>query len=167
MTNDLIAKINGLTRDQAIEAAGFVSQSLAGDEPIDQNAPALKAIVAEPYSHLPDVEALARLILISAASTEQGAKEVDQAISGTGRKNLILGGMEIVALAALGVVALRIIVTGGRGRTERTLEVLEKDGKPYVKMKEVEEPISITSDLAAILRGTLGLGGASEPKTEK
>ena len=165
MTTNLINKINGLTRDQAMEAAGFISQSLVGDEAVDQNLPALQKIAAQPYSHLPDVECLARLILIGAASTEEGAEEVERAISGTGKKQVILGGMEIVALAALGVVALRIIVTRGRGRSEKTFELLDKAGKPSVKIKDVEEPISITEDLATIFKGALG--GGSRGKGEK
>jgi hypothetical protein len=158
MTIDLINKINGLTREQAMEAAEFISQSLVGDEPVDQNLPAVQKIAAEPYRHLPDVECLSRLILIGAASTEKGAEEVERAISGTGKKQVILGGVEIVALAALGVVALRIIVTRGRGRSEQTFEILDKAGKPSVKIKNIEEPISITEDLATIVKGALGGG---------
>ena len=157
MTNKMIEKINELDRDQAIEAARFISKSIAGDAQANKDDEALGTIVNDPYGHLPDVESLARLVLISASFTSEGKLEVERAIAGVGRKQFVLGGAEIVALAALGVVALKIIVTKGQGRKERRMIIRDDDGKNYVEIEEIDEPISITSDLAAILRSAFGL----------
>ena len=49
-------------------------------------------------------------MVLSAAATPEGAVEVERAIERTERKLFILGGAEIVAPAALAVVALKIAV---------------------------------------------------------
>lgn len=162
MTQESIGRINKLGREQLIEAAGFVCRSLVGDEVVDETAPALQAIAEQPYRHLPDVESMSRLILISVASTPEGEKEVRDAIAGVGRRQFVLGGTEIVALAALGVVALKIIVTRGRGKINRTITYFDDHGKAYAKVEEVEEPVSITSELSTILRSYFGLNGKLE-----
>jgi hypothetical protein len=152
MSVNLIEAINKLERDQALEAARFLCQSLVGDELVDEGCPELQLIAEQPYAHLPDVESLARLVLISSASVPGSMEQVRKAIAGTGRKQFILGGAEIVALAALAVVALNIVVRGGHGRTAESLTLLDVDGKPFAKIEKVDEPISISSELAGILR---------------
>jgi hypothetical protein len=165
MTQAIIQTINGLSRDQAIEAARLVSRSLVGDEPVDERHPALQAIRDHPHAHLPDLENLARLVLMSMASTIESAAEVERAIAGVGKKQLSLGGVEIVTLAALGVAALNIIVTGGHGQTPEIIKFLDREGKLYAEVEQIEEPIPITPELATILRGTLDLGGPSRPES--
>jgi hypothetical protein len=162
MSNELIDRIHSLTRDQALEAARFVAKSLAGDEPADANIPELKAISEEPYRHLPDVEVLARLVLLSTAVTPEGAAQVEQAIAGAQRKQFILGGAEIVMLAALAVVALKIVVTKGKGKTTRRIKIRMVDGEPVVEIEEIQESVSISKDLAAILHARLGGDSSSE-----
>jgi hypothetical protein len=165
MTQAIIQTINGLSRDQAIEAARLVSRSLVGDEPVDERHPALQAIRDHPHAHLPDLENLARLVLMSMASTIESAAEVERAIAGVGKKQLSLGGVEIVTLAALGVAALDTIATRDRGQTQETIKFLDRDGNLYAEVEQIEEPIPITPELATILRGTLGLGGPSRPES--
>jgi hypothetical protein len=162
VSNEVIDRIHSLRRDQALEAARFVAKSLAGNEPADADAPELKAISEEPYRHLPDVEVLARLVLLSAAATPEGATQVEQAIAGAQRKQFILGGAEIVMLAALAVVALKIVVTKGKGKTTQRIKIRMVGGKPVVEIEEIQESISISKDLAAILRPHLGGDSSSE-----
>jgi hypothetical protein len=165
MTQAIIQTINGLSRDQAIEAARLVSHSLVGDEPIDERHPALQAIRDHPHAHLPDLENLARLMLICVASTTEGAAEVERAIAEMDKKQLILDGVDIVTLAALGVAALSIIVTRGHEQTPEIIKFLDREGKLYAEVEQIEEPILITPELATILRGTLDLGGPSRPES--
>jgi hypothetical protein len=167
MIDEIRKAINELSREQVIEAAGFVSKDVAGIEPIEEILPSLRTITDQPYQSLPDVESLARLVLICAASSPEGKLAVQDAIAGTGRRQFILGGAEIVALAAIAVVALRIIVTRGRGRTKRSIELFDKEGRLYAKVEEIQEPVSITSELAEILKGTLGLPNAPESESKK
>lgn len=158
MSAELIEAINKLERDQALEAARFLCQALVGDEVADENIPELQAIVERPFFHLPDVESLARLTLLSAASSPEGAEEVRRAIEGVGRKQFILGGGEIVALAAIAVVALNISLRGGRGRVVTQMKLTEVRGKPCVEIKQIDEPISISTEVAGILRFILHRG---------
>jgi hypothetical protein len=134
MAREIIQTLNGLSRDQAIEAAHVVSRSLVGDEPVDERHPALQPIRDHPHAHLPDLENLARLVLMGMASTSEGAAEVEQAIAGVGKTQLILDGVEIVTLAALGVAALETIVTRGRGQTPETMKFMDRDGKLYAEV---------------------------------
>lgn len=163
MSDSLIRTIQQLSRDEAIEAARFLGRSVVEDEPAPHRDTTLAPIAEEPYGHLPDVESLARLLLLVAASTPGGADEVERAIAGVGRKQLVLGGAEIVALAALAVVALRILVTGGRGRSARRVKLYDTDGRPRVEIEEIDEPISISADLAQILHPVLGRDAPSPP----
>jgi hypothetical protein len=165
MTQAIIQTINGLSRDQAIEAARWVSRSLVGDKSVDESHPALQAIRDQPHAHLPDLENLSRLVLMSIASATEGAAEVERAIAEVGKKQLILDGVEIVTLAALGVAALEIIVTRGHGQTPDIIKFLDRDGKLYAEVEQIEEPIPITPELATVLRGTLDLGGLSRPES--
>jgi hypothetical protein len=158
MPAELIDAIGKLERDQALEAARFLCQALVGDEVADESAPELEAIVERPFFYLPEVETLARLVLLSAAASPEGADEVRKAIDGVGRKQFILGGGEIVALAAIAVVALNISLRGGRGRVVTQMKVTEVRGKPCVEIKQIDEPISISTEVAGILRSVLHRG---------
>ena len=104
--NTLFEKIDQLTREQAIEAATSLCNAvLGGDVEPDPD----KGMAENPLTHLNDVEILARILLINAAASAEYTKLAEDAVDGAGRRNIILGGHEIVALVALAVYALKII----------------------------------------------------------
>jgi len=121
----VIEQINSLNREQVIEAATFVSNIIT-DGAEDPEAVQLTSPVKEsPFQYISDIESLARIILINAADKKEYKDLVQQAIDNSGQKNLILGGTEIVALAVVGLAALKIIVNP---KTEET-EIKNSDGK--------------------------------------
>ena len=152
MENDLAARVMSLPREIVLEAARFVAEDLVTDPP---TAGEVAWVGDQPLAHVQDVEVLARLVLLCRSMEgEQGASEVEAAISGAGRKNLVLGGLEIVALAGLGVVALRLILTKGKV-TDEKVEMIQdpRTGAWSVTAKRTEKPIAISGDLATVFRG--------------
>jgi len=102
MPDDLLNRILTLPRETAIEAARFVAAEAAGDVSDEEVEQSGAWVGEQPFSHVHDVEMLARVLLcVQAASGPDGAARVENAIAGSGRQNLVLGGVEIVALAGL------------------------------------------------------------------
>jgi hypothetical protein len=85
------------------------------------------------------------------------AGDVEDALDGAARKHFVLGGAEIVALAALTVIALRVIVTRGVGEvTTKESTTVHADGSIVVVIDKTTKAITITEDLAAMFRGFFG-----------
>jgi hypothetical protein len=155
--NTLSERIEKLNREQAIEAAQFLSRSLAhGQSAVEDSA--LTPIKAQPFKYLEEVEQLARIILLSAAANPEYEAEVEKALAGTGQKQIILGGMEIIALAGIGLVALHVIVTGGKSKETIDTEIVSADG---TKLKTSQTTsYGISSRLGDVLKNYFGgLGG--------
>ncbi|HLG82490.1 MAG TPA: hypothetical protein VKY22_15850 [Bradyrhizobium sp.] len=150
---ELVEQIMVLPRETAIEAARFVAAEIAADAPVDTAEKAGAWASATPFSHVEDIETLARLVLVALAlGGEEAAARASAAIAGTGRQNVVLGGMEIVALAGLGVIALQILLTRGKV-TDSTMELTkDKNGKPILKIRVKETPVKLSDSLAAVLR---------------
>src|SRR6266404_3355385 len=92
---ELVEEIMALPREAAIEAARFVAAEIAADASVEAAEQAGAWASAKPFSHIDDVETLARLVLTAQAlGGEEAAARVSAAIAGTGRQNLVLGGME-------------------------------------------------------------------------
>ena len=87
----------------------------------------------DPLTHINEIDHLARLLLINAAEQPQYADLVQAAIVNSGKKQLILGGTEIVALSVLGIAALKIIFNP---MASEEIEYTNKDGVK-VKVKRV------------------------------
>jgi hypothetical protein len=156
--NTLRERIEKLNREQAIEAAQFLSRSLThGQSAGEAENAALTPIKAQPFKYLEEVEQLARIILLSAAATPECEKEVEKALAGTGQKQIILGGLEIVALAGIGLVALHVIITHGKSKEFVNTEIVSNDGTKLKTSKTTEYGIS--SSLGDILKNYFGLGG--------
>jgi hypothetical protein len=151
MSTDITEVVLTLPRETVLEAATFIAEELAPDAEPESEA---TWVGSQPFTHVGDVEGLARLILLGRAlDGPDGLAEVEAAIEGAGKKNLVLGGAEIIALAGLGVIALRILVTRGR-LTERTVQMQQdqKTGSWSAVVKEIEKPVSISDELAAVLQ---------------
>jgi hypothetical protein len=132
--SDLATRIERLSREEALEAAQYVSRRVAGGEAGEAERVALGPIVNAPLRDVPVVEELARLVLLSAAADPELRGTVESAIEGAGRKNLILGGPEIVALAGIGLLALNTLLARGRTSEEESVEITEENGKRTIKI---------------------------------
>jgi hypothetical protein len=162
MQADIDKVVLGLPRETILEAATFVAEGLAPEADPESEATWLGE---HPFTHMDDVDALGRLVLIARAlDGPDGATEVETAVEGSGRKNLVLGGAEIVALAGLGVIALRILVTKGR-LTDETIEMRQdpKTRNWSVVVKRIEKPITISNELAAVFQSFFPGSGPVPP----
>jgi hypothetical protein len=155
----LSERIEKLNREQVIEAAQFLSRSLTeGQKAGEAENAALAQLKARPFKYLGEVEQLARIILLAAAANPEYEEEVEKALAGTGHKQIILGGMEIVALAGIGLVALHVIVTRGKSKENLETEIISPDGTKVKTSKTTSYGIS--SSLGDILKNYFGgLGG--------
>jgi hypothetical protein len=150
---ELVEQIMALPRETAIEAARFISAEIAADASIEATEKAGAWASAKPFSHVDDVETLARVLLIAQAlGGDAAAARAGVAIAGTRRQNVVLGGMEIIALAGLGVIALQISLLRGKV-SDTTMELTQdKGGKPILKIRVKETPVKLSDSLAAVLR---------------
>ena len=156
--NDLISKIEGLTREQALEASGFLSRQLAQDSGAGEAERELLApLTAQPYRNIEEIEQLARVVLMSAALTPEYEEAVRKAVEGAGRKQYIFSGGEIVTLAAICLYALQVVITKGKTGEKETIRLKDKDGKTSTVIRK-EVTYGIGPGLAAILKTYLAGG---------
>jgi hypothetical protein len=82
---------------------------------------------------------------------------VREILDAVGRRAFILGGLEIVALAALAVAALHVVIS--KGRRDRNKELTVKFG-PNGEVTEMvfseKETFGISADLGGIVAGAVG-----------
>jgi len=156
--NDLVERIRNLSSEQALEAAQFLSKSVA---PQPANAPdatsALAPLIKQPYKNLPQIEQRARLLLLTAAVTSEYHEEARKAVDGAGKKQFILGGAEIVLLAMVGLGALQTILAKGKVSETTKINVTPgKDGGDVTISGEKTIVYGVGIDLAAILKASFG-----------
>lgn len=131
MTGELMTSsveiLDTLARERVLEAAGYLAESVSvGDLPEDYSD-VLRQFADEPYGHLAEIEEVARLVLAVALTGDDTRDAALTAIGGTGRKQVIIGGAEIVTLAAIALAALHTMLTKGKAST-RTKIRIEADG---------------------------------------
>lgn len=127
----LVERVEGLTREEAIEAALALADEVAATDTAGTAEAArsfAEQVEAAPYAHLPEIDNLARALLIATGSSDQWGPQTDEVIDGVGQKAFVFGATEIVALAALGVMALALVLSRGRSREKEKIE-LHEDGK--------------------------------------
>lgn len=148
----LLARIDAASREEVLEAARFLSRKLAAGSPELAPTQELAANLARrPFAHVEGLEKICRALLAASAHDPALAPEVTRVLDGAGRKQFILGGAEIVALAVVAVIALKVVITGGKGRTEtKRRVVIHPDGRVDLSVEESERAITITGDLAAL-----------------
>ena len=152
---NLNEEINALSREQVIEAATFFNRAIIHSaEAGEAENKALENLTLMPSSYIAELEELSRVILLAAASMPEFEEDLHKAILGTGKKLFILGGTEIVILAAFALMALQIIVTKGKAEETEKKEIISKDGKVVKISKTVKYDIS--SRLGDILKSYLG-----------
>lgn len=149
---ELIVRIKALSREETMEAALALGAELdTGEEPQGEARRFVDEVEQAPLRHVEETEDLARVLLLAAAADDEYAPTVRRVLDAVGTKAFILGGLEIVALAALAVTALHIVVS--KGRTSRTTTRYECDdeGKPTAVVVE-EEKFGISGGAGAVLR---------------
>ena len=157
MRDELVTEIMALPREIVIEAARFLAADLTGEVSDEQGESAGAWAAQKPFTHVGDVETLARLVLIAGALGDaETSARVDTAIAGAGRQNLVLGGGEIVALAGLGVIALQILLTRGKLTDREITTGQDSNGRPTVIIRVTEKPISLSESLATVLKTMFG-----------
>lgn len=140
MTDDeLIQRIQDLTREEAMEAA-LALEDLLGGPPAGEPELATEAqtfvveLEAEPFASVEDVEELARTALIVAGLDSSYRPAIEDILSRVGNKAFIFGGAEIVAAGIVAVRLVQVILTKGKhseeGKTEISFD--EKGGTRIV-----------------------------------
>jgi len=148
-------KINNLTREQVFEAVGFLGDDINVDiKADDQEANALTPLNERPYEKIEDLEQFARITLVVAAMNPDYVDAVKDAIYGSGKKQFVLGGTEIVALSVIALGALHVIITKGKTSEKQTIEIGENDGRVTVKI-EKKVTYGISRELSQILKSIL------------
>jgi hypothetical protein len=149
--NETIEAIQALSREEVLEAAGYFAASLhisADKQGAEQQA--LHPLTQTPFAHIADLEQLARLTLIAAASDPQHEAAAKKAIGGVGAKQFILAGTEIVALAVVALAALQTIVSKGKTGEREDIEIVEEEGKRTVKIRKSVK-LGVSGGLAGVL----------------
>lgn len=135
--NELQQRIEKLTREEVFEAAQFIAQEISeGRLPEEREDEVLKEITEKPFENIDEFENMARILLSVAAETPDLQDKVEQAIAGIGKKQLILGGAEIIMLAGLFLVGLHIVISRGVSSVSEKTEYEEKNGKSYVRINK-------------------------------
>jgi hypothetical protein len=154
---DLVARIEGLSREEALEAAKYLSQSLgATPEKATTEKKALQSLTDHPFANVEDIEQLARLLLLSAAAVPECEDAVRKAVGGAGGKQFILGGAEIVVLSSLALYALQVVITKGKTLDEKVVTITEEKGKKIVEIRKTVR-YGVSAKLSEILKGYFGL----------
>jgi hypothetical protein len=156
--SELIKDIENLSQEEALEAAGFVSEAISADS--DRARPEtalLKPITDKPYQNIAEIEQLARLLLITAALTPKYEVTVRKAVEGAGQRQFILGGAEIAGLGALALYALHILVTKGKESQEELIEVVTVGDQTTTTIRKTTK-YGVSARLGSMLKSVLGLG---------
>jgi hypothetical protein len=157
--SDLVEKIQTLSREEALEAAGYVCDALGIDlDKTGAERTALESLTAQPFQSIQEIEQLARLVLMTAALTPEHEDAVRKAIEGSGQKQFILGGAEIVMLGALALGTLHIMVSKGKEREEETISIKKVGDETTTTICKTVQ-YGITGKLAGILGSYFGGAG--------
>jgi len=157
-TPELITRIQALTREEAMEAALALAQELdTGEEPQGEARDFVQAVETAPLQHIEETEELARVLLVAAAADEDLEKTVREILDAIGAKAFILGGLEIVALAALAVAALHIVISKGRSHENKELTLkFGPKGEVTEMVVRKEVAYGISANLGGIVAGAAG-----------
>lgn len=151
--NDLFKQIEDLTREEALEAAQHIALKISeGKSAGDREQQFLKPFLDQPYANIEEIEQLSRLVLLTAATNEDYEEDVKSAIRGAGRKQLILGGGEIIAIASISLVALHMLLTKGKSSEEEVFEIEEKDGRTTITINR-KTTYGISGSLGTMIKG--------------
>jgi hypothetical protein len=148
-TPELAQRIEGLDEATALEAAQLLASALDA-APVGHAAG--YEVLDRPLEHREDIAVLCRLLLLTAASIDADTRDlVEESIAGAGRKQLVLGGMELVALSVLVLGALQAFLSRGRTAEDEEISVTTReDGSQEVVIRKSVR-YGISGNLAKLL----------------
>jgi hypothetical protein len=123
----IFERIKALPSDEAMEAALTLQDAFGLEVDAGHGDAYVAEVAGAPDAHVSEVEDLARLVLLAGAVDPDLRPTVEEALDAVGQRNFILGGAEIVALAAIGAFVFTSVQSGGKASEEETLHV-KKDG---------------------------------------
>lgn len=144
----LLNQIQSLTRPQVLEAANSFANLITA-ELVDQETESIADMIKDnPARHLDEVEELSRILLINASEDDEYKELVKEVVDNVGKKQAVLGGTEIIALALIGVAALRIIKNP---KKKEEITVKKPDGSLVEIKKEYDNDTSFLGAVFAKL----------------
>jgi hypothetical protein len=155
MDETLANSIEELPRDQALEAARFLAEAM-DVTPGGSDTKAVEPLTVQPFQNIEEIDQLARLLLLAAASDPELEGKVRQAIDGAGHKQFIFGGLEIVALAVLAITALHVVITKGKKSESEKIKIEEKPDGTTVTTIDRKVTYGISAKLAGVLNSYFG-----------
>jgi hypothetical protein len=152
---DLTKSIEELRLEEALKAAqNLALQITQNATPSEREEELPKPFIDKPNEKIYEIEQLARLILLTAASDPENAEGVRSTIEDAGRKELVLEGTEIVVLATLGFFALNLLAQG-KSSEHPTIKIKEEGGKTTVVI-ERRVSYEISPSLGQLLKAYFG-----------
>ncbi len=115
-------RIGEMRTEELIEATQMVANQIINGADTSNIETELEKVLANPATHIAEVEEFCRVFLFEAADSETYRQIVIDAINNTGKKNFVMSGMEIVLLAAVIVAGIRVI----RNPPTKVTEIKEK-----------------------------------------
>jgi hypothetical protein len=155
MDETLANSIEALPRDQALEAARFLAEAMDVTSG-ESDTKAVEPLTTQPFQNIEEIDQLARLLLLAAASDPELEEKVRQAIDGAGHKQFIFGGLEIVALAVLAITALHVVITKGKKSESEKIKIEEKPDGTTVTTIDRKVTYGISAKLAGVLNSYFG-----------
>lgn len=159
-TQNLITRINALTREEAMEAALALGDELNTDEELQGEVRRfVEEVEQAPLQYIEETEELARILLVAAADDNELAPTVRKILDAVGEKAFIFGGLEIIALAELVVAGLQIVISKGQTRnTNTTTFKFNPDGTIAEMVVREEQQFGISPGIGHLLADIARLG---------
>ncbi|MGH3764189.1 MAG: hypothetical protein ACRDS0_05845 [Pseudonocardiaceae bacterium] len=147
----LLDTIRSLDEAKALEAAQLLASALDAEPVPTPESP----IFAAPLEHRAEVAELCRLVLSVAATDPETQDLVEESIVGAGRKQLVLGGLEIVALATLALGALHVCISRGRTAEDETITVERRPDGTETTIIRRSVQYGVSGQLSQLVRSAL------------
>jgi hypothetical protein len=162
-TTILLGEIEALDDASTAEAAQLLAATLNADASSDILDPDFKD---HPMEHRSDIVDLSRLLLMAAAIDPRTQPLVSESIAGVGRKNLVLGGAELVIIAGLAVNALQICLS--KGMTSKVEEVTIEQREDGTSVASIHNKVTygVSARLATLIRSVIRSLGDGMPSSD-
>jgi hypothetical protein len=160
-TSGIAHQIEILDEATAVEAARLLAAELGARPATGVTG---QDVIDRPLEHRKDIADLSRLLLLVAATDPETRPLVVDSLAGAGRKQLVLGGAELLVLAPLALGALQVCLSRGRTREEEIIRFEKKaDGSEVTTIRKTVA-YGISAKLGAVVRSVIpGVTGSTEP----
>lgn len=151
-TDPLLDRIGAADEAIVLEAGQLLAAALDAETP---PTPASEVFSA-PLEHRTEIVELCRLVLVVAATDPDTRELVDEALTGAGHKQLVLGGVEIAVIAALMLGALHVCISRGRTKSEEVITTKRRpDGSETTTVRRTVT-YGMSAKIGDIVRSILG-----------